>query len=182
MVRLNDSLFAIAADLINDMIKMSVCLAFSFIFLVCTSEREMNWWARGYNLPGIISDLCKDSPCWMQQWYYCFFHSLFLWFSVYILMPVRFQSHPVHVQYHAWQMGILGMFSWIRMLAQADIWSICSASAAAADRIFSTISGNGCSQCHSSHCRANTWIVCWMLKVVLRGEHSLQLILQHHTV
>lgn len=118
---------------------------------------------RGYNLPGIISDLCKDSPCWIQQWYYCFFHSLFLWFSVYISMPVRFQGHPVHVQYHAWQMGILGMFSWIRRLAQADIWSVCSASAAAADRIFSTISGNGCSQCHSSHCQANTWIVCWML-------------------
>lgn len=29
-VRLNDSLFAITADLINGMIKMSVCLAFFF--------------------------------------------------------------------------------------------------------------------------------------------------------
>lgn len=45
MVRLNDSLFAITADLVNDMIKMSMYLAlfFSFFFFSsCTSEREMN--------------------------------------------------------------------------------------------------------------------------------------------
>lgn len=36
-VRLNDSLFAITADLINDMVKTSMCLASVFIL---TSERN----------------------------------------------------------------------------------------------------------------------------------------------
>lgn len=163
-----------------------VCVWLFFFPLMCTSAREMNWWGRGHNLPGIISALYSASRSLHNTSdVIASFTYFFLWFSVYMSMPAGFQTHPVHVQHHTWQIGILGMFLWIRRLAQADTRSICWASAAATDGLFSTISGNGRSQCHSSHCWANAWIsriVCWTLKVVLRGEHSVQLMLHHHIV
>lgn len=66
MIRLNDSLFAITADLINDMVKTSMCLAFVFIF---TSERnELMGKRLQRNLPGITSDLYSAwrSVQWQQ--------------------------------------------------------------------------------------------------------------------
>lgn len=76
-VRLNDSPFAITADLINDMVKTSMCLAFVFILTSKRNELMGKKKLQRY-FPGVTSDLYSvwRSVQW-HQWLCCFY-SLFL--------------------------------------------------------------------------------------------------------
>lgn len=70
-VRLNDSPFAITADLINDMVKTSMCLAFVFILTSKRNELMGKKKLQRY-FPGVTSDLYSAwrSVQW-HQWLCC---------------------------------------------------------------------------------------------------------------